>query len=101
MNTNNIELCTRTMDIVVDLEKYDYDNPEDFVVTIETDNETRVINVTKREVRKHSYEGSYVIFYEGLKPFALNSVKITCKYTVVVHCESFYVNMYIEPLATK
>lgn len=96
---NDVEVLTKNITIIVQLDGYDYDNPEDFDVIIEAgNNATSTFTITKHQVLQHSSKkGTYNIFQELLYYFTLDNLKITCKYPVVVKCADFIISKYIEP----
>lgn len=96
---NDVELFTKNITIMVHLGEYDYDNPEDFDVTIEAgNNETKVITVTLHTIKRQSYKDTYRIYYQALSYFTLDELKITCKYPVVLSCDDVVLCKYIEPI---
>lgn len=97
---NGVEFYTKAVDIIVKLDGYDY---KDFDVVIQTDtNRPRVTTVTPHDAAIANLgDNIYKVGYIGLNYFSLDSLKITCKYPVVVKCGDFIISKYIEPGTEK
>lgn len=97
--TRFVKVLTKNITIIVQIDGYDYDLPEDVDVIIEAGgNKTKVATIRKAEIKRLSTNpGIYRIYYEALHYFKLDSLKITCKYPVTVRCDDFTISKYIEP----
>lgn len=90
---NDVDFFVKNVTIIVQLDGYD---DKDFDVIIKAgNNETKVCTVRNRFVVNRN---SFVITYQGLHYFTLDSLKITCKYPVIVRCNAFTINKYYEPI---
>lgn len=108
MNMDNVQVFTKNITIIVQLQdaNFDYlDSVGDFDVTIEAgpENRTKVIYVDAQHQRQQGAKqnGLIKIFYYGLHTFALDDLKVTCKYPVIVKLDNFSIAKYIDSVAEE